>query len=364
MAFNQREVCVLTVDGKLYTEWKSITVYLCQKEAFNYYRFTCSEFTPFAKAFAAQQIRPGAHCTVTLGGEYAIGGRVTTRQVAFTEKSHGVEITGKSYTYSTVNGAATIKGGEMKDKTYPEIASALLKPYGLQFQPKPGINMEPFPRVNVTGQTTFEAMQTLANQRSIVLGVDPMKGDAFWGTAPGYSEGQGQVEEGVNMLEGRETLSMEFGSGPFLTLGQDAPTPQKWGHPTTSAPLGNMGSGFAQSMGAGTDMFMPIVSMAEMPAQQSGASQRSGSENGAINGEQIKVEAVLQGWFNGGGPRGGRTSGVLWRPWNQVHVKSPMLIMNESLICKSVTFTQDDKSGTRTTLELENELGQKGPSLK
>jgi prophage tail gpP-like protein len=79
MAFNQREICILTVNGKLYTEWKSITVYLCQKEAFNYYRFTCSEFAPFAKAFAAQQIRPGDTCTVTLGGEYAIGGFVTTR---------------------------------------------------------------------------------------------------------------------------------------------------------------------------------------------------------------------------------------------------------------------------------------------
>src|SRR5580765_298619 len=146
MAFNQREICVLTVNGKLYTEWKSITVYLCQQEAYNYYRFTCSERAPFAQAFAAQRIRPGDTCTVTLGGEYAIGGFVTTRQVAYTEKAHGVEITGKSYTYATVNGAATVKGGEMTDVTYTQAATKLLEPYGIKFVPKPGINQEKFPR--------------------------------------------------------------------------------------------------------------------------------------------------------------------------------------------------------------------------
>jgi prophage tail gpP-like protein len=216
--------------------------------------------------------------------------------------------------------------------------------------------MEPFPRVNVTGQTTWEVLETTARQRSIVLGVDPKKGNGYWGTPPGYSEGAGIVEEGVNILEGRETLSMEFGSGAFLTLAQDAPTPKSWGPSVTSAPLGNMMSGFAQSMGVGSGMFMPLVNMAEMPGKQSDATQRSGSENGAINGEQIKVEVVLQGWFN--------AQGKLWLPWNLVHVRSPMLIMDQSLVCKSATFNQDDKGGTRTTLELENELGQKGPSLK
>jgi prophage tail gpP-like protein len=101
---------------------------------------------------------------------------------------------------------------------------------------------------------------------------------------------------------------------------------------------------------------MPLLNMAEMPGAQGEAAQRSGAENQvAIGGEQIKVEVVLQGWFNGG---------KLWRPWNSVHVKSPMLIMDQSLICKSATFTQDDRSGTRVTLELENEPGQKGPSTK
>jgi len=356
VAFNEREVCILTVNNKLYTEWKSITVYKCRKEAFDYYRFTCSEFAAFAKDLAAQQIRPGDECTVTLGGEYAIGGYVTTRQVAFTEKSHGVEITGKSYTSATVNGAASTKGGELTDVTYTELANKLLQPYGLKFEPKDNISQEKFPRVNVTGQTVWEVLEKAARQRSIILGTSPKpnEGNIYWGTTPTFSAGQGVVEEGVNMLEGRETLSMEFGSGAYLTMAQAAPTPQKWGPEITSAPLGKFASEFASRLGVAPG-FKPLVSMAEMPGGQSAASQRSGAENSAISGEQIKVEVVVQGWFN--------ANRVLWLPWNSVYVRSPMLIMDQSLICKSVTFNQDDKGGTRTTLELENEMGAAGPKL-
>ena len=46
-------------------------------------------------------------------------------------------------------------------------------------------------------------------------------------------------------------------------------------------------------------------------------------------------------------------------------VTSPMLIMNnEKLRAKSVTFTQDNTTGTRTTLELCNENAfSLGPSM-
>lgn len=357
MAFNQREICLLTVNGREYTDWKSVTVYLCQKEAFNYYRFTATERVTASppKVMSEIQIRPGHTCTVTLGGEYAIGGFVTTRQVAYSENAHGVEITGKSYTYATVQGGASVKGGELRDVTYTQLATQILQPYGITFTPKGNISQEKFDRVNVTGQTAWEILEKHARMRDIILGVNPYQGNDFWGTAKGYTEKDGAVEEGVNILEGRETISMEFGSGAFLTLAQHPPTPQQWGHAVTSGPLGNLASGFASGLGVGKGPFMPLVSMAEVPGKQSDASQRSGAENTATSGEQIKVEVVLQGWFN--------PQGILWRPWMRVFVKSPSLIMNQSLILKSVTFTQDDRSGTRSTLELWNEQGQQKPSL-
>lgn len=357
MGFNPREVCTLTVNGRIYQDWKSVTVYKCQQEAFDYYRFTASERVTAnpPRVFSEIQIRPGDVCTVRLGGQYAIGGFVTTRQVAYTENAHGVEITGKSQTSATVNGAASVKGGELTDVTYTEMANKLLQPYGLTFTPKDNISQEKFPRINVTGQSVWEVMESAARQRNIILGPDPENGSNFWGTTPPYTEGNATVEEGVNILEGRETISQEFGSGAYLNLAQAAPTPQEWGAKITSAPLGNFMSKFASNLGVGAGAFMPRVNLAEMPGKQGDAEQRSKSENSALSAEQIKVEVVVQGWFT---PQGG-----LWRPWMKVHVRSPMLIMDQALICKSCTFTQDDKGGTRTTLELWNEQAEMKPTL-
>src|SRR5262245_7585943 len=353
MPFNPREICELTVNGKKFRDWKSITVYLCRAEPYDYYRFTVSEDTVASKVFGELRIKPGHQCTVTLGGEYAIGGFVTTRQVAYTEKAHGVEITGKSYTFKTVNGSASVPGGELRDKTYTQAATEILKPFGLTFEPKGNISQEKFPRLNVTGQSAWEVLETAARSRNIVLGPDPYSPNGFWGTSPSYTQDVGRVEEGKNILEGRETISMEFGSGNYLSLAQAAPTPQEWGPIVTSAPLGQFSSAFAERLGVG-GFFMPLASMTELPGKQSDAGQRSGSENTALSREQLKVEVVLQGWFNGN---------RLWRPWNMVTVKSPMLNMDEALHCKSVTFTQDDRSGTRTTLELVNEIGPAGPKF-
>jgi len=356
MPFNPREICQLTVDGRIYEDWKSVTVYLTSSEAFNYYRFTASERVTVGappKVMSEVQVRPGQICTVTLGGEFAIGGYVTTRQVAYTEKAHGVEITGKGYTSATVNGGASVKGGEIVNSPFPELAKKLLTPYGLQLQVKDGINMQPFERFNCTGQHCWEAMESAARQRNIVLTPNPKDGKSFWAHTPSYSEGEARLEEGVNILEGRETWSMEFGTGTYLTLAQQAPTPQLWGPKVTSEPLGQFASAFASRLGV-AGQFMPLVSMAEQPGKQEGAGQRSETENTAVSGEQIKVEIVVQGWF--------APNGKLWQPRNSVYVKSPSLIMDRSLFLKSATFTQDDRSGTRTTLELVNENAPRGPT--
>jgi prophage tail gpP-like protein len=97
---------------------------------------------------------------------------------------------------------------------------------------------------------------------------------------------------------------------------------------------------------------IPLLSHLEVPGLQADAAQRSDSESTALSAESIKLDIVVQGWFRGGNGQGG-----LWKPWDKVTVWSPMLIMdNVTLICKSVTFTQDDRSGSRTTLELVNKL--------
>ncbi len=359
MGFSNRaaDICQLTVGGQKYKDWKTIYVYLCTEEAFNIYRFTCSEGKPLAKDFSEHRIKPGDRCTVTLGGAYAIGGRVITRQVAYTATHHGVEITGKSETFKTVNAAAKVPDGELKDVSFSQLATKLLQPLGLNFEGKGGISEEKFPRVNVQGQTVWEVLDSHSRARNIRLGTNPDDGNGMWGTTPSFTYGTGRVVEGQNILEGREIITQEFFNGASVqSIAQGAPTAQNWGAIHTHVPYSDQGNGFAQLGGEGISA--PLLSHLEVPGLKGDAGMRSGSESTALGSEYIKVEVVVQGWF-----RNGNGGGGLWKPWDKVTVWSPMLIMNNvTLQCKSVTFTQDDRSGSRTTLELVNELAGK-PSV-
>jgi prophage tail gpP-like protein len=345
MVFRTSDVATLTVNGQEYRDWKTVTVYLCFFEANNYYRFTCTEGKPLAQKFSEMRIRPGDACTVYLGDKFAIGGVVTTRQVAYTATHHGVEITGKSDTFATVSGTSVVEGGEMQNVSYTVMASNLLKPYGLTFEPKGNISQKKIPRVSTQGQSVWDVLESNARALNIHLGTSPDRGDSYWGTDPSYTEGYGQAIEGLNILEGREIISKVFSDGPSVSTSQMAPTPEKWGAVATQI-SSSVTSGFAD-MAVAAGPFMPLLQHLEVPGDKANAQMRSNAENVALSYDRLMVEVVLQGWFN--------QSGALWKPKNIVYVKSPMLIMDRNLQCKSVTFTQDDRSGTRTTLELTDE---------
>src|SRR5512143_3112097 len=88
-----KTVAVLNVNGTKYKDWETIMVkQTLFVPPFYWCRFTCSEGMPISKNFAAMQIKPGAYCTVTLGGVLAFTGKVETRQVYYDAHRHYVEI--------------------------------------------------------------------------------------------------------------------------------------------------------------------------------------------------------------------------------------------------------------------------------
>jgi len=354
---NPSEICELRVGGKTYRDWKTILVYLCRKETANYYRFTCTEGMPLAKDVLGLQIRPLMRCTVILGGQPAIDGYVTTRQVAYTATHHGVEITGKTIGYTASHAAAMTPTGELVNKSFMEIANEICQPAGLKVTPKGGISEKKFPRVNVQGQTIWEVLDSCARARNIVIGPSPKpgEGNTFWATTPGFSEETPYVIEGKNILEGREILSALVNPGANAMMGQSPPDAKTgYGAEKTHVPHKSGDAGFGKAMGA-AGFYAPSLGMMELPGVKDDVEMRTGAEDTASNSEQAWVEVVVQGWF--------RPTGGLWSPYDKIHVKSPMLIMDETLTAKSVTFTQDDRGGTRTTLEIEREITKPGAQM-
>jgi hypothetical protein len=88
--------------------------------------------------------------------------------------------------------------------------------------------------------------------------------------------------------------------------------------------------------------FIRIVT--EQPEKQLQLQQRANFENIQNEGTLITAHVTVQGWLRNGVD--------LWRAGDSVFVYSPMAILNMPLSIESATFTQDNASGTTTTLEL------------
>jgi prophage tail gpP-like protein len=345
MAFKQQEVAEVTVKGQRFRDWESVQVKLAEGESNNTFKLTVSEGKPLSSKYADLQIRPGDHCTITLAGQLAITGYVETRQVAYTAEQHGIEIIGVSFTKALVDGTAMTKNGnEFRDKSWKKIADEVAKP--IKVVEKTGLNNMPFRRASIPpGMSKFDFLEMLARQRGITLGTDK---EGNLTARMKWAGGGASLVEGVNILEGREVMSIK-GGGPNDTVNQEPGYDLRRG--IAAGTHGNKSSSTSNVNTGGKGVSAVNRQVAEHAGTKEETGSRSKMESQQRGAEQLQVTIVVQGWLKPGG-------GGLWQPGEKVHVKSPMLIVDEDLDLVSATFTQDSKSGTRTTLELKRPGGE------
>lgn len=356
------ELAILTVNGAEYSDWETVLVRQSLRELPPYLcKFTCSEGMPLSKNFAKLQIMPGMDCTVTLAGILAFTGKVETRQVYYDANRHHIEIQCASLVV-TATSSVIHKSMEWKDKTFPQIAKEVLGTVGLNLKFLGGAPPSyKFPRVNATpGESIHDFLDMLARSLSngspgISFTSNPA-GDFV--VAMGPIAGTDSVIEGQNIIIGREKLFRPSSSQVNPSVAQGGGSNDKWGADAAHVP-------FFSEMLQGTDLeetpfgVAPAVIRNEMASwDKTMLKGRVTSESNWMTGDQVIVLATVYGWL--------RPSGGLWERDQSVFVTSPMLVMKEeSLIANSVTFTQDNQTGTRTTLDLRNAnaLGKQNPAI-
>lgn len=352
------ETAVLIVEGMRFSDWETVTVRHALRDHPAYHcRFTCSEGLPLSKNFALMRIKPGDICTVILAGELAFTGKVETRQVYYDANRHHIEI--QCATWMVVATASVItKTGEWINKTFGRIARDVLGKMGINvvFEGGPEPTYE-FPRISSTpGESVHDFLDNLARGLPASgIGISftsNVQGDFVVIMGPGSDSDA--VVESQNILIGREIIYNASMAGSNPVLSQGTGDDQDNGAKVAHSPFDQEAM---QTFGAS---FSPAVIVNEMASFDTKLLKgRAGSEGKWLSEDQITVIVTVYGWL--------RPSGGLWRRDQRVSVTSPMLIMkNESLILKSVTFTQDGATGTRSTLELCNELAVGGliPQLK
>lgn len=343
------ELAILTVNGQKYQDWESVMVRHAKKEApFFTFRFTCSEGMPLVKNFAALRIRPGDSCTITLAGELAFAGLVHTRQVYYDANRHYIEIQGASNVLVLSYASVVHKTMEQNNVTFEQYAKTLLAPFKINFVVEGGsLPQIKFPRLSVAhGTTVMEALEIPLRALGGVALTSNLKSDLV--AIAGPVGGSDTVEEGKNILEGREIIFNPGMAKGIYSGGQKPGGDKEYGAKAAHA----METVFDQNKGqASISQFAPQMIPLEIPAfAKSYLTGRGNADRDWQNEDQITVFVTVQGWL--------RPSGGLWKMGQRVNVISPMLIMDgdEKLDAKVVTFTQDNRGGTRTTLELCNPL--------
>jgi prophage tail gpP-like protein len=343
------EQAKLIVGSREFTDWETIMVRHAWLEQPPWrFRFTCSEAMPLAQNFAVMQIKPGDNCQIYLAGQLAFTGRVSTRQVYYDKRRHYVEIQGATKAADLSASSPVTKTMEHKDINMVQLAQSLLKPYNIPLVTKGQIPDIKFPRVSLMhGLSTFDHLDIYARSIGCAFGSDPQGNFVLLGKGSTESGGS-NFKEGQNILIGREIIYNEGMQGAAPSLAQGTGSDKK-----SMAQVAHVPYHQEQMQYLGVAKNLPYTIPMELPLiEQPHMQGRAQSEVNWLLNDQVTVFVTVYGWLEGG---------QLYKDNKEYTVDSPMLMMHgDKLTSKSVTFTQDNNEGTRTTLELCNDAAMGG----
>jgi prophage tail gpP-like protein len=335
-----QEVAVLEVNGSTFQDWETVWVQQRWADSFTYFRFTAAERDPiFTKQgfplWQKLQFKPGDQCSITLAGQLAVTGFIETRQVAYDANQHGVMLIGKSATANAAKSSVDTKTGNFDNKNIVQCANEVCAPYGVGVKVIGSPDLTPFPKLqNEKGELVWDFLERIARPRGVVMGSDSFGNFLLIGqhSFPAVTE----LIEGVNIKSCQCIITIEHIYEAYEVGAQ---------HPASDDNSGTAASelkGVAPGIGLGGSK---LITPAEQPVKTDGEVQaRANYERLWHDGTLVQCTIVAQGWL--------RDSENLWRAGDEVHVYSPMAMLDHQLKIQNATFTQDDKSGTQTTLDL------------
>jgi prophage tail gpP-like protein len=335
MPVKSSEKATLSVGGDNFEDFETIWVQSTWGDTFDQFKFTCAE------RVGGKQFKPGDKCSVKLAGQDAImDGLILTRQVAYDAYRHGIMIWGVSKTYPAVSGSMNHATHSFDDKDIKAITDECLKPTGVTCEIRGNVDLTKWPYMHCQpGESLHSFIERIARDRNVILTCDE-KGKLLL-VARDYDNGsQGQLIEGVNILKMQCVMSKKDAYSKYIIDGQ--------------TPASNKLNGKAASEqrktedGTSEQYKVRIIPMEQPVTTQKEVEQRAQNEKMFSQSQELQATVTVQGWQPGGAQGGGE----LWKKGKKVKVKSPMAMLDEDLAIQQVTFTQDDRSGSLTTLVL------------
>lgn len=349
MAVRASERVTLIVGGNKFEDWTSIVVQRTWGAPYDEFRFTCAERegATASQVNSSSRFKPGDKCRIELAGQLAMEGEIITRQCAYDGHSHGVELQGTNQTWPAATSSVIHKTNSFDGKTFAEIVAEVLGPTGVAWD----FNPDPPPQKlkyvhSEKGETNFAFLERIARNLKIIITCTKVGGFLF--ICEGRQTGnQGRLIEGKNIKKMQCVVSVQNSYSKIFVVGQS----------NASNELNYVKASQQKAEVAGKYKgYRPLVIPQEQPTTEQ-TLVKTNAENAAMwqAGTEINATVVVYGWqINEGGP--------LWEPGSDVTVHSPMAMLNnQKMTLQSVTHTQDNNSGTQTTLLCVSENVLNGP---
>lgn len=339
------EVATLVVNGVRFEDWETVWVQQRWTSDSVLFKFTAAERDPVPSLWQRLQFKPRDKCAIYLGGRLACAGVITIRQTAYDANSHGVMLMGHGLSWYAARGSVIDKKGNFDNMTFEQVARKIIAPFGIKVETVGTLDATPFPRLQVNpGQIVWEFLEEIARPRGIILGSDE-KGSLLLIGKHSYPIVMDLIER-YNILKMQCTISVENVYSDLWVRGSTAATDGHSG-PTASEQEGHVRSTAGQ--------YSPLLTVAGQPVwNQSELQKRAEYERQWTEGTEVSATVTVQGWFRGGGGFAEQgPAGQLWKAGDHVMVRAPMAMLQQDMKIEQLTFTQDNNSGTLTTLELK-----------
>ena len=142
--FRRSEEAILIIQHDRFDQWDSVFVEHRIAEGWSNFRFTATEREPIPTLWPKLQYRPGMDVLIVLGGQVALPGFITSRQVAYDAKSHRVELIGKTSTWLPATSSINTATGNFDNMNIVQIAEKVLAPFPNPVRVVGNVDLEPF----------------------------------------------------------------------------------------------------------------------------------------------------------------------------------------------------------------------------
>jgi prophage tail gpP-like protein len=130
------EVATIVAAGHRFDDWESVYVQHRWADAWAWFRFTSVERDPPIPEFDWHTLRlkPPDPVAIYLGGQLAINGLITSRQVAYEANNHAIQLEGRALTWAAATASIVDKTQEYNGMTFEQIARRVMAPTGVRHQ--------------------------------------------------------------------------------------------------------------------------------------------------------------------------------------------------------------------------------------